>query len=55
MAQLTQNKFLQGLPEIVLSNLPQPLQGHMQARQPWRWLVQFHVGEPKCTLLYSER
>ncbi|MCP5100412.1 MAG: hypothetical protein GY943_33095 [Chloroflexi bacterium] len=47
MTQLSQNKFLQGLPEIVLPNLPESLQGHMQARQPWRWLVQFHVGEPR--------
>lgn len=46
MTALTHNKFLQTMPEIVIPLLPQPLQG-IQSRQPWRWLVQFHYGEPR--------
>ena len=44
MATLSQNKFLQTLPEVVIPQLPAALQG-IQVRQPWRWLVQFHYGE----------
>ena len=46
MTALSRNKFLQTLPDVVLPLLPQPLQG-IQSRQPWRWLVQFHYGEPR--------
>ena len=43
---LSYRDFLKTLPENVLSQLPDPLQG-IQVRQPWRWLVQFHYGEPR--------
>ncbi len=46
MPNLSRNKFLQTLPDIVIPLLPEPLQG-IQSRQPWRWLVQFHYGEPR--------
>lgn len=39
-------KFLESLPQHVLSELPVSLQG-MQVNRPWRWLVQFHYGEPR--------
>jgi hypothetical protein len=46
MTALSRNKFLQTLPDVVIPLLPPPLQG-IQSRQPWRWLVQFHYGEPR--------
>lgn len=46
MSALSRNKFLQTLPQVVLPRLPEPLQG-IQSRQPWRWLIQFHYGEPR--------
>ncbi|MCP4429079.1 MAG: hypothetical protein GY803_31725 [Chloroflexi bacterium] len=46
MTALSRNKFLQTLPDVVIPLLPEPLQG-IQSRQPWRWLVQFHYGEPR--------
>lgn len=45
MAQLSQTNFLKTLPEPVIARLPKPLQG-MKVRQPYRWLIQFHFGEP---------
>ncbi|MCA9923908.1 MAG: hypothetical protein KC421_16135 [Anaerolineales bacterium] len=47
MSQLSRNQFLQTLPDTVIPYLPQVLQAAIQVRQPWRWLVQFHVGEPR--------
>ena len=47
MPQLTRNKFLQTLPDSVLSHISDPLRAGIQVRQPWRWLVQFHFGEPR--------
>jgi hypothetical protein len=46
MTALTHNKFLQTMPDVVIPLLPKPLQG-IHSRQPWRWLVQFHYGEPR--------
>ncbi len=46
MAILSQSRFLKTLPELVVAPLPQNLQG-IQVKQPWRWLVQFHYGEPR--------
>lgn len=43
---LSYKAFLKTLPQYVLPHLPGPLQG-IQIRQPWRWLVQFHYGEPR--------
>ena len=43
---LSYTAFLKTLPQHVLPHLPGPLQG-IQVRQPWRWLVQFHYGEPR--------
>ena len=47
MSQLSRNKFLQTLPDTVLPQLPDPLRSSIQVRQPWRWLIQFHFGEPR--------
>ncbi|MCB9418948.1 MAG: hypothetical protein H6667_04050 [Ardenticatenaceae bacterium] len=46
MTALSRNKFLETLPDVVTLLLPPSLQG-IQSRQPWRWLVQFHYGEPR--------
>ncbi|MDX1688946.1 MAG: hypothetical protein R3248_13275 [Candidatus Promineifilaceae bacterium] len=43
---LSRTKFLKGMPEIVVAHLPSALQ-EMKVRQPYRWLVQFHYGEPR--------
>ena len=45
MSQLSHAQFLRSLPEAVIPNLPPELQS-IQFRQPWRWLAQFHYGEP---------
>ena len=42
---LSQSIFLKTLPEATRAYLPPELQG-IQVRQPWRWLIQFHFGEP---------
>lgn len=46
MAALSRTKFLKTLPELVVACLPEPLRG-IKVRQPYRWLVQFHYGEPR--------
>lgn len=46
MTALSRDKFLQTLPGVVIPLLPEPLQS-IHSRQPWRWLVQFHYGEPR--------
>ncbi|GJM43158.1 MAG: hypothetical protein DHS20C20_34400 [Ardenticatenaceae bacterium] len=46
MKTLSQKNFLQTLPDVMIPQLPQALQG-IQVRQPWRWLVQFHFGEAR--------
>ena len=43
---LSYREFLKTLPQQVLPHLPEPLQA-IQVRQPWRWLIQFHYGEPR--------
>lgn len=43
---MSRTKFLKTLPEVVVSQLPEGLQG-IKVRQPYRWLVQFHYGEPR--------
>jgi hypothetical protein len=45
MAEMSQTNFLKTLPAVLIPRLPQGLQG-IQVRQPYRWLVQFHYGEP---------
>lgn len=45
MAQLSQTRFLQTLPDVVIPKLPDHL-GRVQVKQPWGFLVQFHFGEP---------
>jgi hypothetical protein len=42
---LSRRKFLSTLPDVLFPQLPQQLRG-IHARQPYRWLVQFHYGEP---------
>ena len=46
MTTLSNTTFLKTLPDVVLPHLPVALQG-IQVRQPWRWLIQFHSGEPR--------
>ena len=41
---LSRNKFLKTLPDLVVPQLPPPLQG-IKVRQQWSWLVQFHYGD----------
>lgn len=43
---LSQKKFLNTLPDVVLPTLPMALQT-IKVRQPHWWLVQFHYGEPR--------
>lgn len=45
MAQLSSTQFLRTMPQVVTENLPAELQT-IQVRQPYRWLLQFHYGEP---------
>ncbi|MFL7837583.1 MAG: hypothetical protein ACK2T4_11115 [Candidatus Promineifilaceae bacterium] len=45
MSQLSRAQFLSTLPQVVIPVLPPQLQT-IQVRQPYRWLVQFHYGEP---------
>ena len=46
MTQLSNAKFLATMPDTVLPELPEALRG-IQVRQPFRWLIQFHFGEPR--------
>ena len=46
MAALSRTQFLKTLPNVVLPRLPQELQG-IKVHQPYRWLLQFHYGEPR--------
>lgn len=46
MKTLTQSKFLQTMPDVVMRHLPEELQT-IKWRQPWRWLMQFHYGEAR--------
>ncbi|MCB8927879.1 MAG: hypothetical protein H6652_19875 [Ardenticatenaceae bacterium] len=46
MKTLSQQKFLQTLPDVLIPHLPQKLQT-IQVRQPWRWIIQFHFGETR--------
>lgn len=43
---LSQQKFLKTLPDALIPQLPGSL-GSIKVRQPWRWLIQFHYGEPR--------
>ena len=46
MKTLSQQQFLQTLPDVLIPHLPQKLQT-IQVRQPWRWIIQFHFGETR--------
>ena len=46
MSQLSSTQFIRTLPEVVIPELPLELRT-IQVRQPFRWLVQFHYGEPR--------
>lgn len=46
MTTLSNAVFLRTMPDAVIPHLPADLQG-IQARQPFRWIVQFHYGEPR--------
>jgi hypothetical protein len=43
---LSHQQFLKSLPAAVRPHLPAAL-SDIQSRQPYRWLVQFHYGEPE--------
>lgn len=43
---LSYRRFLNTLPDHVIPLLPSQLQG-IKIRQPWRWLIQLHYGEPR--------
>lgn len=45
MAQLTQKQFLKTMPAAIIPHLPPHLQA-IKIRQPWRFIIQFHFGEP---------
>jgi hypothetical protein len=47
MSLLSLPQFLHSLPPLVRPLLPLPLRDVVQVNQPFRWLVQFHVGEPR--------
>ena len=40
-------QFLHSLPPLVIPQLSPPLPQAVQVRQPFKWLVQFHFGEPR--------
>lgn len=44
--ELGQLIFLKTLPEQVIADLPEPLQG-IKVHQPYHWLIQFHYGEQR--------
>ena len=46
MAALSHINFIRTLPEQVILHLPKALQS-IQVRQPFRWIIQFHYGEPR--------
>ena len=46
MSTLSYTNFIKTLPEAVKAELPESLKG-IKVRQPWRWLIQFHYGEPR--------
>lgn len=46
MTALSRSNFLKTLPQLILTRLPEPLQG-INVHQPYRWLIQFHYGEPR--------
>ena len=46
MKEISRTKFLKTFPEAVVPHLPASLQA-VTPRQPFRWLVQFHFGEPR--------
>ena len=46
MSQLSNAQFLRTLPDVVIAELPANLRS-IKVRQPFRWLVQFHYGEPR--------
>jgi len=43
---LSRTKFLKTLPDVVIPELPETLRG-IKVRQPYRWIVQLHYGEPR--------
>jgi hypothetical protein len=42
---LSYRDFLDGLPAALAPQLPAALQ-RIKVNRPWRWLIQFHYGEP---------
>ncbi|MCA9902038.1 MAG: hypothetical protein H6654_13970 [Ardenticatenaceae bacterium] len=46
MKTMSQQAFLQTLPDVLIPHLPLKLQS-IQVRQPWRWIIQFHFGEAR--------
>jgi hypothetical protein len=42
---LSYRDFLDGLPAALVPQLPAAIQG-IKVGRPWRWLIQFHYGDP---------
>ena len=47
MSQLSHINFIRTMPDAVRPHLPPVLQQSIQVRQPFRWIIQFHFGEPR--------
>lgn len=47
MSTIPTLQFIRTLPEAVLPHLPAHLRQSVQPRQPFRWVMQFHFGEPR--------
>ena len=47
MSTLSHQQFLKTLPDVVVPKLPAYLQKAIIPRQPFRWVMQFHFGEPR--------
>jgi hypothetical protein len=43
---LSYHRFLETLPPVLVPLLPPRLQ-QVKTNRPWRWLIQFHFGEPR--------
>jgi hypothetical protein len=47
MSKLSHLQFLKTLPDVVVPKLPAHLQKAIVPHQPFRWIIQFHFGEPR--------
>jgi hypothetical protein len=42
---LSYRQFIKTMPEAMIPRLPENLQ-KIKVKQPWKWIIQFHFGEP---------